>query len=430
MVLIRVGLPLLLLLPANFVFADQALLQAEAEANVNQKYTIESVAFAGTEVAQLRDAALPQTLRGRLFSLIGQRCDVAALENLSDQIRKELHFRAVTEHLSKGSAPDRIKVNFEVVRHDLAFELSLPQFRYHSQQGLTGEIDASTQFKQNNLEVGLVSNGDDLAERFTGVVARFESAPLGSDRLHAGLTVEDYRSTWTNDTRSWAQGTSLDLYRGRWNIAPQVSFAATRDITVVAGASFEQTESENPQIGNRSANAATFSVKAGHKIEGNAVQQQIEGKYSLRVATRVLGSTYAYARHLITMRYEAKSGKHTGSIEMIGGSIAGNAPFFERFVLGSSSTLRGWDRYDIDPLGGSRVVHNELTYGYKVHEGTVQAFYDAGALWHTDAGVERTAAQFRHSLGLGFKQGIFTLTLAFPLSDGRVQPVFMAGMNY
>jgi outer membrane protein assembly factor BamA len=155
------------------------------------------------------------------------------------------------------------------------------------------------------------------------------------------------------------------------------------------------------------------------------VQQQIDGKYSLRVATRALGSTYAYARHLISAKYEATAGRQTVSDEFMGGSITGEAPFFDRFVLGSSSTLRGWDRYEIDPLGGSRVVHNEMSYGYRFGERTVEGFYDTGALWQSDR-----AATLRHSLGVGYKQGIFVLSVAFPVRSGRFETVFMAGMNY
>jgi outer membrane protein assembly factor BamA len=151
----------------------------------------------------------------------------------------------------------------------------------------------------------------------------------------------------------------------------------------------------------------------------------VEGNYSLRVATHALGSTYSYARHLVSMRYEAKSGKHTVSSEFLGGTIVGQAPFFDRFVLGSSSTLRGWDRYEMDPLGGSRLFHNELTYGYRVADGTVEWFYDAGSLWQSDR-----AAILRHSVGVGYKQGIFVLAVAFPVREGRIEPVFMAGMNY
>lgn len=415
----------LLLSSAMSLVAGQQFLKEAAETNVNHRYVIESVSVAGVEVDQLPPSKIPKTLRQRLKSLVGEQCDIAMLEELSAQIRRELRSRTVTEHLSKGTAPDRIKVNFEIVRKDLAFDISLPKFLYHSKQGWTGELDASTRVRQNDFTFGVVSNGDDLTERFTGITARYDSAPVVSDKVRLGVTLEDYHEQWNEATRNAVAASGLDLYRSRWNVAPQVTFAVARPLTVSAGVSFVETESSTPGVEGRSANAATLDVHYGRKIEGDNVQQQIDGKYSLRVATRALGSTYAYARHLISVRYEAKSGRHSVSDEFLGGSIAGQAPFFDRFLLGSSSTLRGWDRYEIDPLGGSRVVHNEMTYGYRFGDRTVEGFYDTGALWQSDR-----AATLRHSVGVGYKQGIFVLSMAFPIRNGRVEPVFMAGMNY
>lgn len=419
-------LPGLFLSSALILTAGQEFLQQAAETNVNRQYMIESVSVAGVAVDQSK---LPRTLGARLRNLVGQRCDVAMLEDLSAEIRRQLHFRAVTEHLSKGSAPDLIKVNFEVVRRDLFFDISLPKFLYHSKQGASGELDASTRIHQNDLTFGVVSNGDDLTERFTGFTARYDSPSFaeiaGADRIRLGLTFEDYHEQWNQATLEALPGSGLDLYRSRWNVAPQLTFAVAPPVTVALGASFENLESETPAAGSRSANAATLDVHYGRKIEGDGVQQLIDARYSLRVATRAMDSTYAYTRHLISVKYEANTGRNTMSDEFMGGAIAGQAPFFDRFVLGSSSTLQGWDRYEIDPLGGSRVVHNQMTYGYRIGDGTVQAFYDTGLLWQSDR-----AATLRHSLGCGYKQGIFVLAAAFPVRDGRIEPVFMAGMNY
>jgi len=411
--------------PTASLFADQAFLRQVAESNVNKRYVIESVSLDGIALDQLPPSRLPKTLHQRLQGLVGAQCDVAMLEDLSTQIRRELHFRTVSEHLLRGSAPDRIRVNFEVVRRDLFFDISLPKFLYHSKQGWTGELDASTRFRQNELKFGVVSNGDDLTERFSGITARYDSAPLGSERVRASVAFEDYHEQWNRATQEAVAGSGLDMYRARWNVAPQMSFAIAHSLTVSAGASFTETASQSPASANQSTNAATLDVHYGHRIEGDTVQQQIDGKYSLRVATHALGSTYAYARHLITGKYEAKAGHHTISDEFTGGSITGEAPFFDRFVLGSSSTLRGWDPYEIDPLGGSRVAHNELTYGYRFGDRTVEGFYDAGALWQTDR-----AATLRHSLGVGYRQGIFVMSVAFPVRSGRFETVFMAGMNY
>ncbi len=407
------------------LWAGQALLRTAAETNVNQRYLVESVSLAGVEVAKLGNAALPFPLRSRLFDLVGQQCDAAILEDLAREIREQLHLGSVTQHLSRGSEPDRIRVNFDVVERKLAFEISLPRFLYHSQQHFSGELDASTRFHKNILMFGLISNGDDLTERFTGMRAQFESAGLGPKKVRVRVGFEDYHEQWAAQTLAAAGWDQPEIYRARWNVAPSVEFTPVRSVTVSAGMSFQRMEAGVAGGQERWANATTFGAAFGHKIEGDVAQQQIEGKYDLRLVSRVFGSTYAYARHLISLKYEVKSGRHRAAEVFTAGSIAGDAPMFDRFVLGTSSSLRGWNRYDIDPLGGSRVVHNEMSYAYRVGDKSVEGFYDCGTLWQSDR-----AAKLRHSAGVSFRQGVFVMTLAFPLREGRVEPVLMAGMNY
>ena len=84
--------------------------------------------------------------------------------------------------------------------------------------------------------------------------------------------------------------------------------------------------------------------------------------------------------------------------------------------------MRGWNKFEIDPLGGNRMVHNSVEYRY----GAFEMFYDAGAIW--DEG--RQAATPRHGIGLGLRHGSFELAMAFPVRSGRADPVFMMGMNY
>jgi hypothetical protein len=400
---------------------DQELFKAAAETNVNQRYTIESVSIAGVSYDE---AKLPSQLRRRIVALVGTHCDVAALDDLAADLRKELHLRAVSRHLLKGSQPDRIKVDFDVVRKTI--DISVPRFLFHSRQGATGEVDASAHVGQSTFVVGAVSNGDNLVERFTGIVARYEENKVGSDRIRFGLAFEDYHEQWNPETRdAIASDPGLSLYRARTNIAPEFTFALARPLTVSLGASFEYLDFENRSEPDRMANAVTGEVHYGHKIESDSVQQTVDAKYNVRAGTRGLGSDYSYSRHMVSFRYEIKSGRQTASDELIAGSVAGQAPLFERFVLGSDSTLRGWDRYAIDPIGGDRMVHNSLTYGYQFGERTAEVFYDSGALWNSGR-----SAQIRHSVGVSFRQGIFVFTTAFPVVEGRISPVFMAGMNY
>lgn len=396
-------------------FAGQEFLREAAETNVNQRYVIESVSVAGVQV---NEAKIPSGLRQRLGALVGARCDVALLDDLATQIRRELHLQAATEKLSRGSQPDRIRVNFDVVAKERQFEVAVPKFLYHSNQGWTGEVDATTHVQANSFRLGAVSNGDDLTERFTGYSARYENSTLESGRLRLAVGLENFHEQWTQSTRGVITPDSgLDLYRSRRNIAPEATFAVTKDLSLSAGLSLESTESENRLLGSRAANAIT----AGARWVGRG----LDIRYTLRAGMHSLGSDYSYTRHGLTARYEMKSGRHTASEEFRTGTIEGAAPLFERFILGSSSTLRGWNRYAVDPLGGTRMAHNSLTWGYQIGEGTVETFYDSGALW-TSGGTPKV----RHSVGAGFRQGIFVLTVAFPVVEGRVTPVFMAGMNY
>ena len=113
---------------------------------------------------------------------------------------------------------------------------------------------------------------------------------------------------------------------------------------------------------------------------------------------------------------------------VVAGAIYGQAPLFERFVLGDSTLLRGWNKFDLDPLGGNRMAYGSVTYGYHI----VRVFYDTGSVWDQGKTPER-----KQSVGIGvsgglgvFQRGAFLLALAFPLREGRVDPVLIAGMNF
>ena len=367
--------------------ADQALVRAVEETNVNQQYLVESVSISGVEVTRFQDAKLPQTLRHRLAALVGAPCDMSAIGDLAGKLRSTLHLQDVKHHLSRGSSPDRIRVDFEAVRKNYAFDLSVPRFLYNSDQGWTAGVTANARFREHSVTAELGSNGDDLTERFTGFSTKYENSHIFSDRVRLGLGLESYHDLWNPATRGaiaalndLAPGTSNEfgLYRNRRNIAPALTFVIARGLSLSVGASFERLEMETPSslaAGlTNNANAATAEVNFGYTAEGADTVQRWDGKYGLRLATHQLGSDYVYARHNVSLRYEWRSGRHRVTDRLIGGAITGQAPLFERFVLGNSSTLQGWDRYVIDPLGGDRMAHNSVSYGYQLQEGTPECF--------------------------------------------------------
>ncbi len=393
-----------------------------AEDNVNSRYTVESVEIGGDAQPKL-----PKSLRERLESLVGARFDPAQFDDLAREIRDQLHLRSVQPHILRGSAPNTVRVLLETERRSVEFDVSVPKFLYHSTQGWTAQAQASTTIARNNvLRLGVLSDGDELTERFTGFAAAYENLDVGSTRVHFAFLVEGLHAEWDRSTLRAEGLPEADLYRARRNLQPTVVLLLSRNLALTLGVSLEQLEMENPRMATEAADAIVAGLQYSRAVESAATtEKNLSAAYNLRVASKSIAGDFGYARHRATVAYTVTRGRQTVSDQLLAGTISGVAPLFERFVLGTSSLLRGWDRYQIDPLGGNRVVHNSVDYSYRIDPGSIQVFYDAGILWN-----QGQSAPLRHSIGFGYRQSVFSLALAFPLHSGSLVPVFMVGMNY
>jgi hypothetical protein len=90
-------------------------------------------------------------------------------------------------------------------------------------------------------------------------------------------------------------------------------------------------------------------------------------------------------------RYEVRQGRATVLAATAAGALTGRAPLFERFTLGDTATLRGWNRYDIAPIGGARMIHQTIELRYA----PAALFLDAGSVWESGA-----KAKARYSTGV------------------------------
>ena len=386
-----------------------------AEFNVNSRYTVESV-----EVPRDVESRISRSLRQDIQQIVGNRLNAAALNDLGRRLRDELKVRSVTPKLVRGTSPDHVKVVIEVGRRKNEFDLSVPKFLYHSSEGWSAAVEASTIIGNSRFAAGLVSDGDELAERYAGIRTRYEHRKLGTDRVRLALAFDSYHQQW-NPATIGAGGLS-EIYRTRQNFEPVATIVLARPLTLSVGAGFQRFQTQFPLARTDVANAAITTLRYEKRTEGSGPDQQhLEAAYSLRAATRALNSDFVYARHRWHLRYSVTRGRHNVTDEFVSGLITGRAPLFERYILGTSSMLRGWNKYELDPLGGSRVVHNSLDYRY----GPVEVFYDTGAIW--DQGQDAIA---RHSVGVGLRKSSFLVAMAFPIKEGRVIPVFMVGMNY
>jgi outer membrane protein assembly factor BamA len=146
----------------------------------------------------------------------------------------------------------------------------------------------------------------------------------------------------------------------------------------------------------------------------------VHAAFGVRAGSRALESDLAYTRYLGQGWYRYGWGRHRVQVTGIAGGITGNAPLFERFSLGDSVTLRGWDKYEIAPAGGDRVVHSSIEYGFR----GLSVFLDVGSVW--DDGTER---EIRVSTGLGFHAGPAFLTIGIPLNTDNLRAVVSLGLR-
>jgi Omp85 superfamily domain len=398
--------------------------------NVNSRYTVESV-----DLNNQRNYRLSTSILDEMHRLIGARLNDEAVKRLASKIRGELRAHDVTFRLLRGGNPDSVKVLFEVEKGQSNFDLSIPKFAYNSREGATAVGEATARIGANAFSFSGVTDGDSLAERYTGIQAKYERLSLGSDRVSVGFEFDSYHERYNGATLSaLASGTDASslgagAYRSRMNFEPSATFVLAGPLTLTVGFSFQQLQPQLSAAPSESANALINTLRYHQRwIDSDDTNQELDAGYNLRAATRSFGSDLAYTRHAVNVRYVLMHDHQSIEIALVGGLIYGQAPLFERFVLGDDTTLRGWDKYDFDPLGGNRMIHGSVTYGYRV----VRVFYDTGAVWE-----QGTSPEVKHSVGVGissglgiFQKGAVLVAVAFPIRQGRAEPVFIAGMNF
>lgn len=390
------------------------------DTNVNERYRVESVDVVGVPKSRLSAA-----LRGEMQALVGEHFKEDKLDPILNRLIRDFPEYTVTRKVSRGEKPDHVKIVFEM---ELAgrgdrFELSGPRALYHSRQGWTGELDATVRVSTSEFTVGILSDGDRLLERYAGIMARYENRSLGTDAIRLAFDFESLHQIWNGATlRALDEQEEVPgIYRTRQNFQPAVSIIPVRGLKATAGVSFQRFQQQFPAAHTEAANAVMGTLRYDRPLESSGPNtHRLGAGYALRAATKTLDSDYVYARHAVEADYALYHGASKISLRFHAGRMNGRAPLFERFVLGNSSTLRGWNKYDVAPLGGERVIHNSTEYRYRVF----RVFYDTGAVWNKGENAEA-----KHSAGAGFQIGDFAMLVAFPIKSGRAVPVFMLGLN-
>ena len=201
--------------------------EAAPEVNVNSRYTVEDIQIKGVSANRLSEDVNEQ-----LHQLVGKKFNQGALDDLARRIKKELHARSVSQTLSRGAKPEHIKVVLDVVaRKEDETDFHLSKYVYQSKQAWStkafGEFDIAS---KTSVLVGLVSDSDELLERFAGIAAGFENRKVLTDRVRLRFLFETYHNQWNGATLQ-ALETSPDIpgiYRNRKSFQPVATFEIGR----------------------------------------------------------------------------------------------------------------------------------------------------------------------------------------------------------
>jgi Omp85 superfamily domain len=368
--------------------------------------TVEAVEVGGVPRSQVSDA-----LYGELQLMVGKRVDRLEVDHLRDKLKAELKASLKDDYLvlpkfTPGTKSRQTRLVYEVSRIPwLPYRTPRTVLAYHPKQGWTF-VCCGDDFLSKYTTITAGWDGNSLIERYKGFSFGVESRSLGNRRLGGRLQFDSWGVQWKPQTRLALESRPEipGTYRSRIGVAPSIAFALNRNFFVTAGANFTELRMEGPTEQWDAAHEGVASLRYDSKEikRGKTTFENITN-YEVRTGARSIGSDFSYTRHFVDHSSTIGYGRHSLDVTFAAGKITGNAPLFERFSLGNVQTLRGWNKYDIDPIGGTRVWHTSVGYRYS----ELGVFMDVGDIWEPAAPHE-----VRTSLGVTLFN---SLGMAFPL---------------
>lgn len=391
-------------------------------ADANSRYDVERVSVSGVP-----DSSISQALRDDMQMLVGHKYAANAAERLARRLGHELGDRyAVEIKVRRGQEPEHVEIVFDVERRKQhRFDARVAPLLYTSHEGFSATIVPSLEAHHNYFMVGYTSDADRLLERNEGVMVRYEHRKVGTNALQLGVEYDYFHPSFKPEIQQAlaAAPEVPGLYRNREVFSPSVSVLPTPGLKITFGASFQTLSMQSPTPHDQAAHAFTFGVQFHRDIwQESDRRNSVAAEYSYRNATADLHSDFLYTRHWGSADYWLRIGPHAFGVHGQAGLIDGQPPLFERFSLGNATTLRGWNKFDVAPLGGTRLAHGSLDYRFRCFE----LFYDVGSVWNPGQ-----TSDLRHSMGVGlaWRNGFF-VSVAYPLRYHSVTPTFMIGFRH
>ena len=417
---------------ARVVFLVARIRDQGQDPNINRHHVVEDI-----EIRGVRQSDLSPELWAELQALTGRQLDSDEADRLETRMRDALPDYEVNRRTVKGSQSGRVKLVFEANRAAwaqwLRFEPVEANAIYHSEQGWGANLPLGIGGRTVQFTPTVaIDVGDDLIEEYSGFSLRVESRKVGTERLGVFFEWSTFDQDWRDATLA-ALAASPDIaapYRNRMSVMPLLKFAITQRLSVGGGVRITELDPLLEPLleplaelqDSRMANAGIGFVNYSQRSRpGSGPRHDVEAAFTVRAGTEALSSDLVYERYVGQADYSFHRAKHEVRVSAMAGRIDGDAPLFERFSLGDSRTLRGWDKYDIAPAGGDRMFHTTVEYRY----GGLGMFLDTGSVWN-----QRAERRVRVSTGVTFNPGPVFFTLGFPVNTDEFRAVFTMGFRF
>jgi hypothetical protein len=405
------------------VFVVAHMRDQDRRGDANARYLIERV-----EIRGISESSVASALTAEVQALVGTPLGSEEVDKVEAKVRTAFPDYDVSRRVTRGGRSGEIRLLFVLDQRESARWLRFTPMKsslvYHSDQGWGTLLDFPIGGRDFRVTpIIAIDHGDELVEEYSGFGVRVESRRLGTERLGASFEWTTFDQDWRDATFAAlaANPTIPGAYDDRSTIMPLVQFAVTPQLSVGGGVAITELEPLSGIPESQMANAYIGRIRfAGHWEQG-AGDHAVEAQFTVRSASESLESDFNYKSYFGQADYEYKRSRHTVLASALAGGIDGTAPLFERFTLGDSRTLRGWNKYDIAPAGGDRVFHASFEYRYL----GFALFLDSGSVW--DTGVDK---RVRVAAGFGFHSDPFFMTLGFPLNTDDVRAVFTTGVRF
>ena len=405
------------------VFVVAHMRDQDRRGDANARYLIERV-----EIRGISESDVAADLNAEVQTLVGKPLGSEDVDQVEAKVRTAFPDYDVSRRVIRGRRSGEIRLLFILDQRESARWLRFTPMKsnllYHSDQGWGAFMDFPISGRDFRVTpIVAIDHGDELIEEYSGFGVRVESRKLGTERLGASFE-------WTTFDQDWRDATLAALvanpgipgaYDDRTTVTPLVNFAVTRQLSVGGGVAITEIEPLSGAPESQMANAYIGQVRFDPRWEHAGADHAVDAQFTVRSASETLESDFTYTRYFGQAEYEYRRSQHTVLASGLVGGIDGTAPLFERFSLGDSRTLRGWNKYDIAPAGGDRVFHTSLEYRYR----GFALFLDSGTVW--DTGVDK---RVRVAAGFGFHTDPFFMTLGFPLNTDDVRAVFTTGVRF